>query len=98
MTNTVEKFEVGGIYHCRLLSDWDCKLFFKVLKRTAKTVTLRNVDFDSKGNLMPWDAARYRGDCTCRIGVNELIGAYEFVKPLGSYSMAPVLAAEDRTQ
>ena len=97
MTNTVEKFEVGGIYHCRLLSDWDCKLFFKVLKRTAKTVTLRNVDFDLEGNETE---GCYCDDRTCRVSLSAFAaeGIHERVKPLGSYSMAPILRAEARTQ
>jgi hypothetical protein len=35
----MKKFEVGKTYSTRSLCDWDCVFSFKILARTAKTVT-----------------------------------------------------------
>lgn len=41
MESTVTKFEVGQTYAGRFMSDYDSIAYFKILKRTAKTVTFQ---------------------------------------------------------
>lgn len=76
----MKKFEVGKTYSMRSLCDHECIWTYKVIARTACTVTLEDVD-----------TKRVR---KCRISKlyternNE-----ETVLPLGNYSMAPILNA-----
>tara|TARA_R100001440_G_scaffold17353_1_gene29323 strand:+ start:126 stop:440 length:315 start_codon:yes stop_codon:yes gene_type:complete len=98
MEQHVERFEVGSVYYCRSGYDWDCKIFFKVLNRTAKTVTLRNIEFDLMGNETQ---GGWRDDATCRVKVNTNFSfvdagdsTHELVMPLGRYAEAPVLTAQ----
>ena len=97
MTNDLKQFEVGRVYSCRLLSDWDAKLFFEVVKRTNKTATLRSVIVDDTGDKID---GPYPERMTCRIKTNTSFSftevkdiPHEYVKPLGSYSMCPTLTA-----
>ena len=67
----IKKFEVGKIYQCRSICDYDCIWSFRVIKRTAKTVTLE----DDHNKII-----------TCRIAPKES-QTVETVFPFGRYSM-----------
>jgi hypothetical protein len=41
MENGTEKFQVGESYACRSIGDWNCIFSGRVVKRTAKTITLK---------------------------------------------------------
>ena len=72
------KFEVGKTYGVRSICDSDCIFWFKVVKRTAKTVTITD------------------GRDTWRRGIwmdPEWFGDNEVIRPLGKYSMSPILVA-----
>ncbi len=76
------KFEVGNLYACRSTYDHDCIWYFKIVKRTAQTVTILKEGPGEKPE-------------TKRIikQVSEWRDA-ESVYPLGNYSMAPILSAD----
>ena len=81
----IKKFKVGNQYSMRSACNHECVWTYKVLARTACTVTLAQVMSNGKT----------KADIiTCRInkGLSEFSGA-ESVKPLGSYSMCPILSA-----
>jgi len=72
------KFEVGKTYGVQSVCDSDCVFLFTVVKRTAKTVTITD------------------GHDTWRRGVwtdPEWFGDNEVMRPLGKYSLSPVLVA-----
>lgn len=74
------KFEVGKTYTMRAIGDHDCVWTYTVTKRTPSTVTLS----DGKQSFV------------CKI--NKKISEWnntESVFPLGRYSMAPILRAEN---
>lgn len=73
------KFEAGKSYSMRSACDHECVWTYTVKSRTASTVTL----IDEKGK-----------ELKCRIikALSEMDGR-ETVKPLGSYSMNPLLRA-----
>lgn len=74
----MKQFEIGKKYCMRSACDHNCTWTYEVIKRTTKTVTLQELNSDNKP-------------------INRRIFLYndcESVKPLGSYSMAPVLTAE----
>jgi hypothetical protein len=73
------KFEVGKEYFCTSACDHTCTWIFKVIPRTEKTVKIQQVSNHPKEIV----SRRIRDD-----------GNSEYVLPLGSYSMAPVLNAE----
>lgn len=75
-----KKFEVGKIYSMRSACDHDCVWKYKVLARTEKTVML------SDGNHLI--------RCIINRKITEYRGA-ESVRPLGAYSMAPILSADN---
>lgn len=75
------KFEVGKRYSVRSACDHNCVWTFRIIKRTAQTVTIES---------------RREGVKTCRINKqsSEFRGA-ESIYPFGRYSMAPILSADD---
>lgn len=76
----MEKFKVGKRYGMNSPCDHDCWWYYTVVSRTASTVTL----------------ARDNGEVSrCRINKrdSEYLMA-EAVRPLGSYSMCPILTAD----
>ncbi len=76
----MEKFEVGKTYSMRSACDHNCVWSYKVIARTAQTVTLA----DEKGREISRKIIRR---------ISEWNKA-ESVYPLGQYSMAPVLVAD----
>lgn len=74
----MKKFEIGKTYSMRSIGDHNCIWTYKVVKRTAKTITIT----DGKETKV------------CRIlkSVSEH-NDVETVKPFGNYSMCPMLRA-----
>ena len=76
------KFEVGKQYYMRSACDHNCIWAYEVIKRTEKTITIKELDSDDKP-------------------MQRKISVFwecESVKPLGSYSMAPVLSADHEVE
>ena len=75
----MKKFEVGKEYSVRSICDHECVWTYKIVKRTACTVTID-------------DGEKVK---TCRINkkISEYRGA-EIIYPNGNYSMCPILSAE----
>lgn len=76
----MKRFEVGKVYEMRSACDYDCVWVYEVVERTASTVTLVDpVTSEIK---------------KCRIAkdISEQDGR-EAVRPLGRYSMSPILRA-----
>lgn len=75
----MKKFETGKTYTMRSICDHECVWAYKVKARTATMITL----VDEKGM-----------ELKCRIikALSEMDNR-EAVRPLGSYSMAPILRA-----
>lgn len=80
----MKKFEVGKRYFMFSPCDQSCTWEYEVVKRTDKTITLKPTDED---NLRPENRSRIR-----RVKVHSELGE-EWAKPLGSYSMCPMLRA-----
>ena len=79
----MKKFEVGNTYITRFIGDSNSWLRYLCVKRTEKTVTLREIAVN--------------GDCkekTFRIGALYPNCDSEYVYPEGKYSMCPVLRAD----
>ena len=79
-TTSIKQFKVGKSYSMRSACDYNCVWTYKVIKRTACTITLKGERGEQK---------------TCRISkkLSEYCKV-ECVLPLGSYSMNPILRAE----
>lgn len=79
------QFEINKVYSMRSACDYDCIWSYKVIKRTACTVTLQQLHRDGKP---------YGKTINCRIskGDSAFYNA-EAVSPLGKYSMSPILVA-----
>lgn len=76
------KFEVGNIYACRSICNYDCVWYFKVVNRTKSTITILK---DGEKNPVVKRINKQ---------VSETLDA-ESVYPLGNYSMAPILSADE---
>lgn len=76
----MREFETGKIYQMRSLCMHDCIWRYKVVRRTAKTVTIENLDSHKTR--------------TCRISRFSAYNNVETVHPLGVYSMCPALSAD----
>ncbi len=75
------QFKVGETYATRSIGDYDCIHSFKILGRTAKTITTTR--WSNGGKPM-----------TRRITVWD--GVEQF-KPFGTYSMCAIISADDRS-
>jgi hypothetical protein len=42
MNDNIKAFKVGRTYSCRSICDWDCIFSFTVLRRSAKTITIKH--------------------------------------------------------
>lgn len=76
-------FETNRAYYLRSTCDYDCMCVYKVVKRTAKTITLQEV---RHGKAMGTPKA-YRVK-------NSACDGSEYVRPWGNYSMSPMLSAD----
>lgn len=83
----MKQFEVGKKYSMRSACNHECVWTYKVVDRTASTVVLQQVmNGQPRG-----DKARFR----IKKGLSEYCGA-ESVQPMGTYSMAPILSADNK--
>ena len=75
----MKRFEEGKRYEMRSICDYDCIWSYTVKARTAQTITL----IDDHGK-----------ELKCRIikAISQMNNR-EAVRPLGNYSMAPILMA-----
>jgi hypothetical protein len=76
------KFEVGKTYYTRSACDHECIFEWKVVRRTAKSVWLKE------------EGKHYRDEPVRRRSVKDWGDGIETVFPDGHYSMCPVLTAE----
>lgn len=74
---TIIEFEVGKTYATHSVCDHDCIFSYMIVKRTEKTVTIRDKFGKAK---------------RCKLHDN---GQAEYIFPEGTYSMCPVLEADD---
>lgn len=74
----MKKFEIGKTYSMRSAYDHDCVWTYTVIDRTEHTVTLSDGQRIIK-RMIAKNLSEYRGA--------------ESVRPLGSYSTAPILSA-----
>lgn len=81
----MKRFEVGKTYRMVSPCDTGCAWYYTVIKRTAMTVTLR--DFDGKTIVRRLAGMKAIGRVT---GVES---GEEYCKPLGDFSMCPILRA-----
>ena len=79
-TKTMKTFEIGQKYFCRSACDYNCIWIYEVIRRTASSITIR----DERGEVSTKRFDKY----------GEMFGA-EQVHPLGRYSMAPILSADN---
>lgn len=78
--SVMTQFEIGKVYECHSICDYDCIWTYTVIARTASTVTLVN---DTTGKIQK----------NRILGYSKQFG-YEIVRPLGNYSMCPTLCAD----
>lgn len=76
----MKQFEVGKIYSCFSACDHNCIWRYKVVDRTANTVTLETLD---RMEIIKRRIIK---------GLSELNNA-ESIYPLGKYSLCPILRA-----
>ena len=81
----MKRFEVGKTYWMASPCDTECVWYYTVTKRTAMTVTLR--DFDGK------TIVRRLAEMKAIDRVTDVESGEEYCKPLGDYSMCPILRA-----
>lgn len=79
MDNTNKTFEVGQVYQQRSIGDAACIFYFKVIRRTSKSVWVTGCD-DRNDSIV------------CRRSIINRDGM-ECFKPFGTYSMSPTVYA-----
>lgn len=79
----MKKFEIGRTYTMRSICDHDCVWTYTITKRTAQTVTITDGK-ETKTCRICKQASQYRDA--------------ETIHPLGRYSMAPSLSADNEQQ
>jgi hypothetical protein len=77
----MEQFKAGTTYQTRSVCDHDCIISFTVVIRTAKSIKVA-----AKTDTLNGKTLRIKPTYD---------GAAEYVKPWGSYSMAPIMTAQD---
>lgn len=84
--SNIKQFEVGKVYGMNSACDSECWWYYRVEERTAKTVILRQIHSDGT----PYDEVK-------KFRFNAKDTEYfkaEACRPLGTYSMCPILTAE----
>ena len=76
----MKQFQVGKVYQCRSICDYNCIWSYTVIERTAATVTLRD---NHSGKVQKNRIS---------VSISKYFDA-ETVYPLGRYSMCPSLTA-----
>lgn len=84
--SNIKQFEVGKVYGMNSACDSECWWYYRVEARTKSTITLRQIHSDGSD---------YNETQKCRVlkKDTEYFKA-EALKPLGDYSMCPILTAE----
>ena len=74
------RFEIGKVYECRSICDYNCVWTYTVIGRTESTITIKdnNTGATQKNRIL---------------GFSKQMGV-ETVYPLGRYSMCPSLCAD----
>lgn len=80
MATTMKQFEIGKVYECRSICDYNCIWRYKVIERTASTITIKDLH---TGKVQKNRISK---------GTSQYFNA-ETVYPLGRYSMCPSLIA-----
>lgn len=81
------QFEVGRVYEHNFIGDSDARVQWKVLTRTASTMTIKQVGAGHKDSVTGLTQGEEK-----RVKINSDAQG-EFVYPMGRYSMAPILRA-----
>ena len=84
--SNIKQFEVGKVYGMNSACDSECWWYYRVEERTANTVILRQIHSDGT----PYDEVK-------KFRFNAKDTEYfkaEACRPLGTYSMCPILTAE----
>lgn len=79
MDTQTTRFQVGRTYSTRSICDHECIVSVTVTARTAKTVTAAD-PFGKVKTFRPYISDHYKAEC---------------LRPWGSYSMSPIIAATD---
>jgi len=85
------QFEVGRVYEHSFIGDYDAIVQWKVLSRTASTLTIKKVGEGNRNSA----TTPTRGE-EKRVKINSDAQG-EFVYPMGKFSMAPILRASKTT-
>lgn len=84
--SNIKQFVVGKRYKMNSACDSDCWWHYEVISRTKSTITLQQLHEDG---------TRYEETKVCRINKKDTeFFQAEAVRPLGTYSMNPILTAE----
>ena len=75
------QFIAGNIYSTSSICDSNCIFRFEVVRRSAKSVWLKDLSGIKKG--------------VYRVKITDFHNESETCSPLGSYSMSPTISAED---
>lgn len=75
----MKKFEIGKIYTTRSACDHNCIWSFKIIARTAQTITAADDHGEVKKYRISKKLSEYRNA--------------ESFQPFGSYSMSPIITA-----
>ena len=81
------QFETGKVYQHNFVGDSDARVQWKVLARTASTMTIKQVGAGHKDSVTGLTQGEEK-----RVKINSDAQG-EFVYPMGRYSMAPILRA-----
>ena len=84
--SNIKQFEVGKVYGMNSACDSECWWYYRVEERTAKTVILRQIHSDGTPSE---EIKKFRFNAKD----TEYFKA-EACRPLGTYSMCPILTAE----
>ena len=81
ITTPTATFEVGKTYFCRSACDYDCIWLYKIERRTASSIYIRDTFTDAIVRR--------------RIYLDPIYGE-ECINPMGTYSMHPILNARHK--
>lgn len=83
--DTIIKFEVNKTYSALSACDTGCVFSFTVISRSDKFIRVRMSNEEKRLGVKVADLQDIGGE-----------GRYEYVRPLGTYSMAPVITAIEK--
>jgi len=87
MLNQLIKFEVGKSYWVRSTCDYNCIWNFTI---TGRSKSGKSVTFKKMG-----DDFNHEKRCKIKIYKSFTYGDCEYIKPMGDFSMSPILTADD---